>query len=477
MDLRRVLTSLGLLLVIACPAAGQGAAVPWEEVLGPPQGKWPPPREGLADAVDVLTLRKVTARTSIRWEEDVGKALAIARAEDRPVFVTFRCLPCRTCSEFDKTVLEGGPDLDPLFRQFVTVRLTSAKDIDLSLMPMGGYQDLDVSWWSWFLSPEGQVYGVYGGRDTASDTTRTSRASLIKAMQRVLDHHYDPRRNAWKVDPPAPDLARKGPTPVDLPGFGSWLRIGRNEEHYKAHACVHCHQVAEIMREEPIARGTFNKRRDLDVWPFPENAGIVVERDDGLLVKSVKPASPAEAAGVRKGDLIGAAGGVRLFSQADLRGVLHRGPQGAGRLALHWLRDGKVMSGELALADGWRKSDPSWRVSIAQGNIGASPGGFWPVDASRKRNLANVARDQMCVEPHFGWGGKPKGAAVDAGLKNGDLIVAVNGQSPPLHDRAWLVWFRLKFDPGDEIRLTVVDARTRQEREVKYLATAGGNPD
>src|SRR5438552_3766641 len=90
-------------------------------VIGPVE-----PRAALADPIELPTHRTDTARTRIRWDDDLPAALKVARQENRPVFVTLRCLPCKTCSEFDKDVLEGGPDLDPLFRQFITVRLISA---------------------------------------------------------------------------------------------------------------------------------------------------------------------------------------------------------------------------------------------------------------------------------------------------------------------------------------------------------------
>src|SRR3954469_8594887 len=118
--------------------------VPWDRVLGPAQGMLPPPRAALADPIELPTHRTDTARTRIRWDDDLPAALKVARQENCPVFVTLRCLPCKTCSEFDKDVLEGGPDLDPLFRQFITVRLISAKDVDLRLLPMAKWQDMDV---------------------------------------------------------------------------------------------------------------------------------------------------------------------------------------------------------------------------------------------------------------------------------------------------------------------------------------------
>src|SRR5437763_10117256 len=133
----KTIASLLFAILIALNGlAGAATQRNWQQILGPAQGQAPAP------------LDKVV------WRTDLSAALAEARASNRPLFVTLRCLPCKQCSAFDKDVLEGGPGLDPLLRQFVTVRLTSAKDIDLRLLPVQGYQDLDMSWWGYFLSPE-----------------------------------------------------------------------------------------------------------------------------------------------------------------------------------------------------------------------------------------------------------------------------------------------------------------------------------
>src|SRR5437868_1622670 len=109
-----------VLAAVVCPdrcAASEAGAPNWPEILGPSQGQIPPPRE------------------FVTWRADLLRAMKDAQAENRPLFVTLRCLPCKQCAAFDKDVLEGGPELDPLLRQFITVRLTSAKDIDLRILP------------------------------------------------------------------------------------------------------------------------------------------------------------------------------------------------------------------------------------------------------------------------------------------------------------------------------------------------------
>ena len=140
-------------------------APPWKEIIGSPQGQRPAP-----------------ATFAVTWRTNLVQALDEARELNRPLFVTFRCLPCKQCAAFDKEVLEGGLELDPILRQFITVRLTDAAAIDLRIFPVEGFVDLDLSWWGWFLSPEGRVYGVFGGRDHISDATRISKPALIASL-------------------------------------------------------------------------------------------------------------------------------------------------------------------------------------------------------------------------------------------------------------------------------------------------------
>ncbi|HVS12164.1 MAG TPA: PDZ domain-containing protein [Planctomycetota bacterium] len=443
-----LLAPLALLLAAVSTggAVQEGSGPDWPEILGPPQGSWPPPQERVV------------------WREDLAAALDEARESGRPLFVTLRCLPCRQCADFDRAVLEGGPLLDPLLARFVTVRLTRADDIDLRLLPIEGFQDLDLSWWGWCLSPEGRVYAVFGGRDEVSDSTRISPRALAATLRRVLDHHSDPRRKGWNVDGPAPELAGKARTPRDLEGWRSWSR--RDAAARGADGCLHCHEVAEVLRQPAIDAGTFDKGRDLTPWPFPENVGLSLARDDGLLVERVQPGSPAERAGLRAGDSLAAAGERRLFGQADFRGVLHRSPSGPTHVHVLYRRGTELRSGDLDLAEGWRATDLSWRKSIAEGNFGAHPGFPWahPASPADRRRLA-IPVGSMALRP---WFGKQRDTPAQlAGLTAGDVIVAVNGHSPDVSGRAFMVWFRLHHDPGSTVTLLARDPRGR-ERELRY---------
>ncbi len=404
----------------------------WSQVLGPAQGSLAAPGD------------------KVVWLSELDQGMAKAKAQNRPLFVTFRCLPCKQCSAFDKDVLEGGPRLDPLLKQFITVRLISAKDLDFRIFPAEGFQDMDLSWWGYFLSPEGRVYGIFGGRDEVSDETRISIAALANTLERVLKHHYDPRRSAWDIDGPAPDLSAPPRIITDLPGYPSWAGGRTLDKRTREAGCLHCHQVAEVLRQPAIDAKAFDKVNDTQIWPLPENVGVVVDRDDGLRVTEVRPNSPAERAGLKVGDELAMAGGRRLFGQADFRGALHRGPRSAGTIDIAWLREGSIKSGQLALVQGWRTTNLGWRTSFAGGNIGVYPG-FWPLPiAPAERKKLNLADDAMAVRP-FGTASFAKAA----GMVEGSIITAVGDETLNLSGRPFLVWFRLRHEPGDEATFTV----------------------
>lgn len=442
-----VLAAFLALINSPAPAAALGKSnkPPWSEILGPSQETIPP-----------------APSFKVNWRPNLQAALKEAKEAKRPLFVTLRCLPCKQCAEFDKEVLDGGSELDPLLAQFITVRLTNAAAIDLRIFPLEGFQDLDMSWWGWFLSPDAQVYAVFGGKDHISEKPRISKDALIATAWRVLKHHYDPRRAGWNIDGPVPDLSGPAASLVTLPGWNSWDNRRSVKERQ---GCVHCHQVNDILRQPAVDAHTFDKKRDVNVWPLPENTGVELDRDHGLRVKAVQPNNAAANIGIQPGDELGAAAGRKLFGQADLRGALHRGPRDGGKLELVWLHDGKVQSGQLNLTNGWRKTILDWRMSISQGNIGADPGFFpLPINAGKRQQL-KLPNDAMAVEPYMGR--NTNNPPFAAGIRGRHVITAVNHQSPNVAARRFLVWFRQQFDPGDEVIMTILDDKGAT-RDVSY---------
>ncbi len=396
-------------------------------------------------------------QNEVVWRKYLGKALQEAQKTNRPLFVTFRCLPCKQCSDFDRVVLAGSPQLTPWLKHFITVRLTDARRLNLEIFDIEGYQDLDLSWWGYFLSPKGETYSVFGGRDHVSDKTRISEKALVNTLKRVLDHHYNSKRPSWKIDGRKPRLSRWR-SPTKLAGFSSWIK---ERKYVQKQSCLHCHQVAEVLREPAIRKGTFRGREDLQMWPLPENVGIVLNRDHGLKVDEVKAQSPAEQIGLRKGDILAAAEDQKLFGQTDFRGVLHRGPPEDGSLKVYWFRGENLHFGSLDLEKGWRATELSWRASVADGNIGMWPGFGWPLKGPHS------GKGKMSIRPWMG--NKPNRLpAFRAGLRGNHVVIAVNGESPDLFGRPFMAWFRLAgHKEGDSITLTVLEKG--QERDISYI--------
>lgn len=402
----------------------------WTEILGPSQG-----------TVPEIVFEPVL------WRHDFEKALDEAQSKNRPLFVTWRCLPCKQCADFDKDVLDGSPQLTPLLRQFITVRMTDAAGLDERYFPYRGYQDLDLSWWGYFLSPKGRVYGVFGGKDHVSDSTRISEQALVNSLERVLAHHYDPRRGTWEIDGPIPNVEGGKRGPREAKHFELFEKdrpwVGKQN-------CVHCHQVGDLLHFSAMEDGTFDLRTYTQPWPLPENVGIVVDRDDGLLVTKVEAASAADQAGIRVGDRLGMAGDRRLFGQADFRGVLHRASYGADNIPVGWLRGNKAHFSELKVSGNWREGENSWRKTIYEGIYGPHLG-FFPIKGP------NQGKGSMSFRPYMGPNEKRKSNLwYSTGLRPHMEIVSVNGQSSDWDSRQFLAWFRLNHKVGD-----IVNIKTR----------------
>ena len=86
-----------------------------------------------------------------------------------------------------------------------------------------------------------------------------------------------------------------------------------------------------------------------------------------------------------------------------------------------------------------------------------------PVKSRRER--FKIPADKMAVDPYMG--SNTNSHAYKAGLRGGHVITAVNGESPNLVARAFLSWFTHKFDPGDHVKLSVLD-NSGAQREVTY---------
>ena len=114
--------------------------------------------------------------------------------------------------------------------------------------------------------------------------------------------------------------------------------------------------VPVIVVDDQVVVG-FDQARLEQLLPARPRRGLgasVADAEDfvrgarGALVGSVRPGSPAERAGLRKGDIIVELGGRPVIGADDLESLVGRLPS-ESRLIMRWSRGGQNMRGEVML--------------------------------------------------------------------------------------------------------------------------------
>lgn len=307
------------------------------------------------------------------------------------------------------------------------MRLLKVSGSDLSLFEF----DYDLTWMGFFVTPDERVIGRYGGRDASGPDARLSLAGLRHAMNAALEA----RKDVEKEEAPKRGKA------VLAEEYPAAKRMAKNE-------CIHCHQVYEFRREQRIKAEQW-KPEERWVYPLPENVGLTLLVDQGDKVKSVRDGSPAAKAGLKAGDVVRRVNGVRVASQADLQYGLHR----AGwkdEIAITWARDGKEQSGKLVLAEGWRKTNLTWRPSMLDLLPGLTVYGD-DLTADEKKKVGLPA-----TRLAFRQDEKVHSHAKKAGVEAGDVILGFEGDDLDGTVDQFLAHVRRNYLIGDKVKLIVV---------------------
>lgn len=304
------------------------------------------------------------------------------------------------------------------------MRLTRVIDVDIHQLEF----DFDLTMMTFFLSPEGQVYSRYGGRDSKDAENRLSLAGFRHTMESVLAEH------AKK----APQFAERT---VEKPQYPRDMNITKR-------GCVHCHNVKEQQEIDLTKAGKWS--RDL-VWryPPPDNIGLIPDVDRGNVVKSLTPESPAAKAGLKSGDQLRFLNRVPIHSFGDALFALDRAPA-KGAIDVAWERDGKAMSTKLELGEGWKKTDITWRASQRHRVPSLKLYGD-DLTADEKKALGLkpeqlAFRQQNEVSEH----------ATKSGFKAGDVILGIDGLEPNTTMTPFLIFVRRNYLAGDRVKVIVL---------------------
>ena len=292
--------------------------------------------------------------------------------------------------------------------------------------------DYDLTWFGFFMNADEKVYGRYGGREDANPDRYLTLAGLKHAMRAALDaHRRDPRGGS-------PAAAKPALTAEQYPAAGR-LKTG---------ACIHCHQVNNFRREALREAGKW-KLDNVWVFPPPGNLGLSLDPEQGDRVRTVRPGSPADQAGLRAGDRLKSLGETPVASYADAQYALQRAPA-AGSLPVQWVREGREQSGTLALPDGWRKSDISWRVSMW--GLDPAPGVHGKDLTPAEKKALGLPEDHLA----FRQGSFVTKKGREVGIRENDIIIGVDGKTLAMTMLQFNAYVRLNYRLGDRITLNLI---------------------
>ena len=388
---------------------------------------------------------------------DIGQAREEARRQNKPMFVTFRCVPCKDCSGFDAEVVKDNLRIRRLAAdKFVAIRQVEMKGVDLTQFQF----DYDLNWAAMFINADGTVYARYGTQSAAGPDAYNSIEGLENTMQRVLKLHAGYPDNAQHLKGKRGE-SKPYRTALEMPGLD-------NKEKYlgatSRQNCIHCHNVYDAMHQQAQRTGSYTQAM-LWKYPLPENIGLIIDADDGTRIASLVPGTPADASGLKPGENILFVNGQVISSIADIQWVLHNLPNTATRIEVTTRRSRRVT---LALPADWKRTDISWR------------GSMWSL-SPRLRVWAPALTEEQKRERELPL---EKGAylvrwintdldagraAHDAGMRQKDVIVAVAGEALNMTWAQLSVHIKLNYSVGDELPLTVLRGGKRQLINIKLV--------
>ncbi len=398
------------------------------------------------------------ARGAELWiYNDLDQAFAQARRQQKPLLVTFRCVPCKACAGFDAEVANGSDRIRDIAQQhFVSVRQVEMKGVDLSQFQF----DYDLNWAAMFVNADGTVYARYGTQSAEGPDAYNSIEGLEKTMRRVLALHADYPKNRAQL------RAKRGPrkpyrTALQMPGLDhKQQRSGPTTRQN----CIHCHNIHDA--EHAQARASGMAVRDI-LWryPLPDQLGLQIDPKDGIRIRRVQPDSPAAKAGLVAGEDVTQLNGQAITSIADMQWVLHHVPNQEAQIEVVGSKTGRL---RIRVMPGWKESDVSWRGSLW--SLSPRLRVWTPELPEKKRRGLQLSDDDTPLEVRWINRKQPGGrAAYESGLREGDAIVGLAGKPLRLTPARFHLHIKLNYRVGDELPLTVMRDGERRDIPVKLV--------
>jgi hypothetical protein len=300
-------------------------------------------------------LKDENARGQSQWiYNDLKKAMAEAKRTGKPIFVTFRCVPCDACKAFDAEVAKDNQAIRALAeKHFISLRQVEMKGVELSQFQF----DYDLSWAAMFINADGTVYGRYGTQSAEGPDAFNSTGSLEKAMLGVLALHanYPKNKTALAAKRGVPKPYR---TAIEMPGLENKNKFRQTTERNN---CIHCHTIHDAENNQLHLEKKMTHEK-LWRYPFPDNLGLSIDPKDGQRIAKVTSGSAAATAGLRAGQHVTHVDGQPIISIADIQWVLHNRSNRAEIIRVTIAGSSRWYL--IKTAPVWKKTDISWRGSL-----------------------------------------------------------------------------------------------------------------
>ncbi len=392
-------------------------------------------------------LKDENARGQDQWiYNDLKKAMAEAKRTGKPIFVTFRCVPCHACKAFDAEVAKDNQAIRALAeKHFISLRQVEMKGVDLSLFQF----DYDLNWAAMFINADGVVYGRYGTQSADGPDAFNSIGSLEKAMRRVLALHagYPKNKSILAAKRGAPKPYR---TAMEMPGLENKNNYRKTTERNN---CIHCHNIHDAENHKLHLE---KKMTHETLWryPFPDNLGLSIDPKDGQRIATVAPNSAAARAGLRPGQTLTHVNSQPIISIADIQWVLHNLSNDAELIRINIA--GSSRQHLIRTTPGWKKTDISWRGSLW--NLHPRLRVWTPEVKDDELKRLRLPAGHQALKVKWINQGSPEGkAAARAGLRLNDYIIAINGKPlAKMGHREFNTHVKLNYQSGQQLPLTLI---------------------
>ncbi len=383
---------------------------------------------------------------------DLPRGIEEAKQTGKPLLVVFRCLPCEACAQLDSDVVERDPIVRLLLDRFVCVRIVHANGMDLAQFDF----DYDQSLAAFMMNSDKTLYGRYGTRSHQTESEQdVSLEGFAAALEAALELHrgYPANRGQLVAKRGAP---QEFPVPEGAPAWQGKFTAKLDYEGQVVQSCLHCHQVGEAKRLFYHDQGRPIPDKVLFPYPHPKIVGLQMNAKAAARVREVTPDSPAAKAGFQAGDRIVELAGQPLISTADIQWVLHNSAAEA-KLPAVVARSGQQVALELELTDGWRRvGDISWRATSWDLRRMATGGILFEELSDEDRKVVGIEPGKLALRAkHVGEYGE-HAAAKNAGFRNGDILVELNGQADRLRETDLLARLVNERKPGDKVPSVVL---------------------